>query len=133
MTYGKKIYLSVLYIVLGVSLFFLGMADVIDEFWSGFGSSLFVVGILLLIRQVRYRTNEEYKETVDIAIADERNGFLRMKAWSWAGFLFIIICAVATIILKLMGYDDLMMFASFNVCFLMILYYISYIFVKRKY
>ena len=109
------------------------MADVIDEFWSGFGSSLFVVGILLLIRQVRYRTNEEYKETVDTAIADERNNFLRMKAWSWAGYLFVMIAACATIMLKLAGKEDLMMISSGSICLVMVLYWISYMVLKKKY
>jgi len=133
MKYDKKIYLSILYIVLGALLFVLGGVVIIDEFWSGFGASFFVVGVLLLIKQIRYRANKAYRENVDIAISDERNRFLHMKSWSWAGYLFIIISAAATIILKLLGYDELMMYASFNVCFVMILYWISYLYVRRKY
>ena len=127
MKYDKKIYVSIGYIVLGAVLSGLGIAGIIDEFWNGFGFSLFVVGVLLLIKHIRYRTNKDYKESVDIAISDERNGFLRMKAWSWAGYLFIIICAVATIVFKLLNREDLMMAASFNVWFVMILYWLSFV------
>lgn len=133
MKYDKKIYLSILYIVLGALLFVLGGADMVDEYWSGFGASFLVVGVLLLIRQVRYRTSVEYKETVDTAISDERNGFLRMKAWSWAGYLFIIICAVGTVVFKLLNREDLMMAASFNVCCIIILYWLSFVYLRRKY
>ena len=128
-----KLILSVGYILLGVVLSVLGFFEKIDEFWSGFGLSFLVVGALLLFKNIRYRTDEKYKESMDIAISDERNSFLRMKAWSWAGYLAIIISSVGAIVFKLMDREDLMMVSSFNVCFVMILYYISYILVKRKY
>ena len=111
----------------------LGMAEIVDEFWSGMGSALLVMGIIRLLRFYRLKKNDSYREKMETAQTDERYQFIRMKAWSWAGYLFIMVSAVATIILRVLGQDLLSQFASFAVCLMLVLYWISYFVLKKKY
>ena len=121
------------YIVLGILLWALGIAEIVDEFWSGMGTSLLIIGVIFLIRNIKYKTNEEYREKIDIETNDERNKYISLKAWAWAGYLFVMLGAVGTIAFKLMGKEDLMMMASLSVCLIMVFYWLSYIFLKKKY
>ena len=129
----RRILASVIKIVFGIILSACGFTGVVDEFWSGMGIAFVIIGVLQLIRQIRYLSNEEYKETVDVATKDERNKYLSLKAWSWAGYCFVIIAAVATILLKLAGMEDFMMLTSRSVCLMLLLYWGAYMLLRRKY
>ncbi len=120
-------------IVIGLALLAGYFANLVDEFWSGMGAALIVVGVLFLIRQIRYKTNETYRDSVDVEVNDERNKYLSMKAWSWAGYLFVILAAVAAIVLKILGQEELVYIASGSVCLIVVLYWLSYVVLRRKY
>ena len=128
-----KLITSIVEILIGAALIILHFAQVVDEFWSGMGTALLLVGVLFLLRNIRYRRNETYRETVDVEVNDERNKYLSMKAWSWTGYLFVLIAACSTILFKLLGREDLMMFCSGSVCLIIVLYWISYLWLKKKY
>ena len=128
----KNIY-PIALIIAGLALFGLGFAEIVDEFWSGMGSALLVMGIVRLLRFYRLKKNDSYREKMETAVTDERNQFIRMKAWSWAGYLFILVSAIATIICKLLGQDLLCQFACGAVCLMLVLYWISYFVLKKKY
>ena len=121
------------YIVLGAVLLALGAADIIDAFWSGMGSALIAVGLIRSIHFFRFRKDEAYREKCELEKTDERNRFLRNKAWAWTGYLFILAAAVASIALKLLGQDLLSVAAGSAVAFTVILYWISYLILRRKY
>ena len=125
---------SIIEIVLGIILVVCCISGIIeDAYWNGMGTALVVVGVLQLIRHIKYKTNEEYKENVDIEVNDERNKYLSMKAWSWAGYLFVLIAAVAAIVFKVLGQDNMVHLASGSVCVIMLLYWGSYMILRRKY
>ena len=128
----KNIY-PILLLVAGLTLAGLGIAEIVDEFWSGMGSALAIVGALRLLRFYRLKKNESYREKMETAVTDERNQFIRMKAWSWAGYLFIMVSAVATIIFRILGQEQLSQVASYSVCLMLVLYWISYFILKKKY
>ena len=125
--------LSILYIAIGVTLIVCDCLQLVDEFWSGMGTAFAVIGVLQIIRLIRYKTNAVYKENTDTAVNDERNRFIGMKAWSWAGYLFVFIAAVATIVFKLIGQETLMFAASGSVCLIITIYWISYLILRKKY
>ena len=129
----KKNSYPIVLLVAGLVLTGLGMAEIVDEFWSGMGSALLVMGIIRLLRFYRLKKNDSYREKMETAQTDERYQFIRMKAWSWAGYLFIMVSAVATIILRVLGQDLLSQFASFAVCLMLVLYWVSYFVLKKKY
>ena len=66
-------------------------------------------------------------------MGDERNRFLTGKAWAWAGYLFVLISGVATIALKIAGQDQWSLACSYALCLLLVLYWGSYLVLKRKY
>ena len=129
----ERLIASILEIIVGAALLICSMFELVDEFWSGMGTSLLIIGIIFLIRNIKYKTNEEYREKIDIESNDERNKYISLKAWAWAGYLFVMLGAVGVIVFKLIGKEDLMMMASLSVCLIMVFYWISYIFLKKKY
>ena len=133
MKYGRKIYLSIFWVVLGAVMAACGLAGAIDGVWGTTGFTLMVVGGLQIFRQLKYRTNEEYREQVDVALEDERNRFIRSKAWAWAGYLFVVIAAVFSIALRVVGKAELADMAACGVALLVFLYWASYMVLRRKY
>lgn len=133
MKLDKRSIAYVLYIILGAVLLGFGFAGVLDSFWSGMGSALIAVGVIRLALLLRYCKDEAYREEKEIEAKDERNQFIRNKAWAWAGYLFVLIAAIATIALKLLGQDLLSRVAGFALCILMILYWLCYLVLRKKY
>ena len=97
----RVIIVDSMWIIIGTILIGLSFAGVVDSFGNGMGSGLLVVGILHLLRLHRFQKNEAYREKMEIEISDERNRFLRNKAWAWAGYLFVILAGVSCIIFKI--------------------------------
>lgn len=128
----KRLIANILEIVAGIILTVLGYSGVVDSYWSGMGTALILVGAIFLFRTLRYKTNMEYKEKVDVEVNDERNKFLRMMAWSWTGYFFVLIAAFGSIIFKILGYDQYSMMAGGAVCLLITLYWISFFILRRK-
>lgn len=129
----KSYLVSIVYLIIGVILIGLGFAGVVDEFWNGMGSALLVIGVIQLIRRHRLEKNEAYREKVEIETNDERNKFIRNKAWAWAGYLFVMIMAVASIVLRIFEQNLLSIVTSGAVCLMLVLFWGSYFFLRRKY
>lgn len=129
----KSYLVSIVYLIIGVLLIGLSFAGMVDEFWNGMGSALLVIGVIQLIRRHRLDKNEAYREKVEIETNDERNKFIRNKAWAWAGYLFVMIMAVASIVLRIFEQDLLSIATSGAVCLMLVLFWGSYVFLKRKY
>lgn len=129
----KRLIANIVEIAIGIILSVLGYMGMIDEYWTGMGTALIVVGIIFMIRQIRYQTNAEYKDSVDVEVNDERNRYLRLKAWAWAGYMLVLICAFASIIFKLLGNDQLSVMSGGCVCLLIVLYWGSYLILRKKY
>ena len=129
----RRMIVSIIWVILGAALIALAFAGKVDVFWNGMGSGLLVVGALQLLRQYRFSKNESYREKIEIEEKDERNHFIRNKAWAWAGYLFILISACSVIILKVMGQEVLSMAASGALCLMLVLYYVSYFILRKKY
>ena len=123
----------IIYLILGVLLTVLGILEVVDSFWSGMGGALIAVGAVRTIQILRYSKDKSYREKRDVEVQDERNHFIRNKAWAWAGYLFVLIAAICTIAFRLLGQDLLSMAASFAVCILLVLYWICYLILRKKY
>ena len=130
---AKSYFVSALYIILGGILIGLSFTGVVDEFWNGMGFALLIVGVIQLIRRYRLEKNEAYREKMEIEVSDERNKFIRNRAWAWAGYLFIMIMAVVCIVLRIIGKEILSMAASGAVSLMLVLFWVCYFFLKRKY
>lgn len=128
-----RMYFSIAWVIIGLTLIALSFAGKVDEFWNGMGFGMAIIGVLQLLRTHRFMKNSAYREAVEIAETDERNHFIRSKAWAWAGYLFVIIVGVSVVIFKIAGQDLLAYAACIAVGLLMVLYWIAYHVLKRKY
>lgn len=129
----KRIIANIIFILLGVALLGLGIAEIVDAFWSGMGSALIAVGVIRMVHFVRFRKDETYREQFQIDTTDERHRFIQNKAWAWTGYLFVLAAAVCSIVFKLLGQDLLSIAAGFSVCFMMVVYWLCYMFINKKY
>ncbi len=130
---SRRWIIAALYILTGIILTVCGQMEMVDEFWSGMGMALIFVGALRMFRLIRYTTDSTYKEQTDTARQDERNRFLGMKAWSWAGYLYMILAGLGTVLFKVLEMEDLMFAASGSVCVMLTLYWVSYLILRKKY
>ena len=130
---NKRLALTVFWIVLGAVLVVLTVTEVLDSsIYSGMGGALMAVGTLQLIRAVKYRKDSEYKEKVDTELGDERNRFLRMKSWSWAGYYTILIEGIGAIIAMALGERTVQLVLSYSVCLVLVIYWIAYVILSKK-
>ena len=129
----KRIIVQILEILAGILLLGLGIAGKVDEFWSGMGGALIGVGAMYLVQNIRYQKSADYRENVNTERNDERNQFLHMKAWQMAGGWFVIIAAVATFVFKFAGKEDLMMLSSGAVGLMTFMYWIFFLYLRKKF
>ena len=131
---NKRLALTVFWIVLGAVLVVLTVTEVLDSsIYSGMGGALMAVGTLQLIRAVKYRKDSEYREKVDTELGDERNRFLRMKSWSWAGYFTILIEGIGAIIAMALGERTVQLVLSYSVWLVLVIYWIAYVILSKKY
>ena len=131
---NRKLAMSIFWVVLGAVLMGLSLAGVLENnYYSGMGSALFVVGILQIGRNLKYRKDDDYREKIDTEFKDERNAFLRMKSWSWAGYCTILAEAVGVVVAQLAGQRTISLVLSYSVCFIILVYWVAYLILKRKY
>jgi hypothetical protein len=130
---SKRFIAFIIEIVIGVALIVCSAMGWLDSYWSGMGTALIFVGAIFMFQRIRYIKDETYRENVDVEAKDERNRYIRTKAWSWAGYWFVMISAVASIVLKLVGLDEYSVIAGGSVCVLVLLYWLSYFILRKKY
>jgi hypothetical protein len=131
---NKRLALSIFWIILGATLFILSINEVIDSaLYSGMGGALMAVGILQVIRHLKYQKDPTYKEKIDIEFTDERIKYIRMKAWSWAGYLVILIEAIAAVVAAILGYHIIQEILFYSICLVVSIYWISYFVLSKKY
>lgn len=131
---NKKLALSVFWVLLGLTLVVLSVVDVLDSApYSGMGGGLAAVGALQVWRNLKYRKDAEYREKIDTEASDERNRFLRMKSWSWAGYTAILAEGIGAVIAMAMGEQTIQLVLSYCVCLLIAVYYVAYVILSRKY
>ena len=77
-----RIAANVLEILLGAGLLIGNAMGHVNEYWSGLGTALIIVGGVFLWKQFRYRTDKDYREAIDTQNNDERNRHIRIIAYS---------------------------------------------------
>lgn len=129
----EKFFINIFWVVIGVVLLGCGIAGIVDYFWSGMGGALIGVGVIQIIKYIKYCKNPEYREKMEIERNDERNKFIGGRAWAWAGYFYVMINAVGTIAFKIMENDLLSQYCAYSVCIILVLYWLSFLFLRKKY
>ncbi len=131
---NKRLALSIFWVVAGATLMVLSIAEVLDSsLWSGMGGAFTAVGILQTIRHIRYRKDPAYREKIDTEVHDERNRWIRMKSWSWTGYIVIMVEGIGCIAAMILGEHMIQQILSYSVCLMLCVYWISYLILSRKY
>ena len=133
MTLNKRLVLSIFWLILGIALIVLSALDILDStMWSGMGGGLCGVAVLQIVRNLRLRRSEAYREKEEIAVNDERNRYLRLKAWSWAGYLFVLASGAANIVLLILRLRAYAVMMSFCLCFVLFTYCAAYYILQHR-
>ncbi len=131
---NKRLALSIFWVVLGLTLIVLSVTEVLDSsVYAGMGGALTTVGALQTLRIVRSRKDEGYREKVDTEVSDERNRFLREKSWAWTGYIVVMAEALGSVAAMILGQRSIQMMLSYSVCLLLVVYWIVYIVLSKKY
>ena len=131
---NRRLALSVFWVILGAVLLGLSFAEILDSsLYAGMGGALMAVGAVQIIRNLRYRKNPDYREQIDTEASDERNRFLRMMSWSWAGYIVVLIEAVGVVATLVLGQSTIRQVLASSVCLILVVYWIAYLVLSRKY
>ena len=131
---NKRLALSAFWVVLGAALLVLSVAEVLDSsVYAGMGGALIAVGVLQVLRNLRYRKDSDYREKIDTEAGDERNSFLRMKSWAWTGYIVVLAEGVGAVIAMVMGRHLVQEVLLYSVCLIVGIYWITYMILARKY
>ncbi len=118
----------------GIVLYILAeFMTLIDHFWSGMGLGFVVVSGLRLVQIVRYKNNDAYAKKITVKNNDERNQFLANEARSTTFYYSILLEAVAIIVLYIMQKAEVAQVITMVLCGQLIIYWVSYTFLKSKY
>ncbi len=119
---NKKLALSIFWVVLGLTLFILSVAEVLDDsVYAGMGA-----------RNLKYRRDPEYREKIDIEAGDERNKTIRMQSWAWTGYLFILVAAIASVVAYFMGQLVVQQTLCYSICFMLVVYWLANVILNKR-
>ncbi len=131
---NRKLVVNAVLLLAGIVIWTLAFLGKIPaEMWSGIGAALVVIEALQIRRNLKYRTDPEYKKKIDIEASDERNAYIRMKAWSWTGYIFILGAAAISLVLFLTGQTLAGQILNYCMCASLLIYYVTYLVLSRKY
>ena len=91
------------------------------------------VAVVRLILMYRYSRNEEYRKAVEISNKDERNKFLATQARNWTMYFTVLILSALCFAFQVAGQTLLSECCGFIVCGMMVIYWIAYLILRRKY
>ena len=130
----QRLYIALSYIAIGIALI---AADVLNhfenQFFFSFGMTLTVMGLLRLLRHRKITKDDASIHRQEVAETDERTLMMAEKARSWAFSYSIMIAGIAVIVLSLLGKHDTVQPFAWYVCGQIGLFWICWLFARKKY
>ena len=130
---NKRFIAYIVLVALGIGLIIAGCMEMVDNYWSGFGGGIVGVAAVRLILMYRYSRNEEYRKAVEISNKDERNKFIATQARNWTMYFTVLGLAALCIIFQIAGQALLSRFCGLTICGMMLIYWLAYLVLRRKY
>ncbi|MBR3949566.1 MAG: DUF2178 domain-containing protein [Oscillospiraceae bacterium] len=125
---------AVSYIVIGLILLLSAcLTNFENHFLTAYGIALVLMGILRLIRHRKITASEQTIRRQELAETDERTRMIAERARSWAFSLTILLAGIAVIVLSLLGRHEEALPFSWLVCGMVVLYWLCWYFVQKKY
>lgn len=127
-----RLWLSVSYILIGIAVIvFANIFEADNSGLWGIGLGLAVCGVARLRQYFLITKNEETIRKQQIAESDERNIAISNKAKSIAFGVYVMATCIAIIVLSIMKQTALTALLGYTVCFLLVVYWISYLIIRK--
>ena len=130
----QRLYIALSYIAIGIALI---AADVLNHFENtfifSFGVTMLVMGVIRLIRHWKITKDDASIRKQELSETDERIRMISERARSWAFSYSIMIAGIAVIVLSLLGKHDAALPFAWYVCGMVVLYWIFWLILRKKY
>ena len=128
-----RLFVAISYLILGIAMIVVfNVIKTDNSFFSSFGFALTVIGIARIRNYFLITKDEETITKVQIAENDERNISIANKAKSVAFLAYILVVCTSITILYALNKTQLAFILSGTVCFLLLVYWISYWIISKK-
>ena len=128
-----RLYTAIIYFILGVTIIVGAFATKPNnDFISSFGLVLVVIGIARIRNYFIITKSEETIKKQQIAETDERNILIMHKARSATFLIYVLISAIAVIILSFLNMYNIAKWISYSVSLLIVIYWICYWVYQKK-
>ena len=130
----QRLIVAVSYMVIGAVLVFTDAVTGFENvFFFSFGIALTVMGVLRLFQYRKITRNAQTMRKQELAESDERTRMMSEKARSWAFTLSITGAGVWVIVQNLLGHHEEALPYAWFVCGMVVLYWISFVIIRKKY
>ena len=130
----QRLWIAISYIALGLILV---TADAVNHFenyfFSSFGLALVIMGILRIIRHRKIMRDDQSLRKQELAESDERIRMIAERARSWVFSLSVTGAGLLVIVLNILGHHDAALPFAWYVCGMVVLYWICYSVIDKKY
>jgi len=130
----KRLLVNLFWAVFGLGMIlYCFFTDTNNTYPFSLGIAFIIIGI---IRTIQYRqtvTDEKVLREKEIQEKDERNQMIAERAKSWVFSFSIIAAGTLVIILNLLGYHDEALPFAWYVCGMVVLYWICWNIIRKKY
>lgn len=121
-------------IFIGITLYISAeLFAIIDRFWSGMGLGFVIVSAMRLVQIGRFKNDAEYAKKLTVKYSDERNQYISNKSRSHTFYYSILVEALASIVFEIMKMSEVAQVIGMILCAQVIIYWITYYFLKSKY
>ena len=128
-----RLFVAISYLILGIAMIVVfNIIKTENNFFSSFGFALAVIGIARIRNYFLITKDEETIAKKQIAENDERNISIANKAKSFAFLAYILVVCTSITILYALNKTQLAFILSGTVCFLLLVYWISYWIISKK-
>lgn len=128
-----RLFVAISYVILGIAMIVIfNIIKTENNFLSSFGFALTVIGIARIRNYFLITKDEETITKRQIAENDERNISIANKAKSVAFLAYILVVCTSITILYVLNKTQLAFILSGTVCFLLLVYWISYWIISKK-
>ncbi len=138
MEYKKKLKIR---LIISIVLLAIGIGIIItssilgdkNNFFSPFGLALATISIVRIRNYFIITKSEERLKKQEIAERDERNLLIANKAKSISFYIYTILSCLSVIALQLLNKNEFATYISMSICVMLLIYWISYLIIRKKY
>ena len=127
-----RLYLAIAYIVIGLAMIVVfNIMENSNEFLSTLGLVLVVTGVVRWRNYRRITKTEETMKAQEIKETDERNVAIVQKARNIAFVIFVMVLALAIIVLQFLNLALYVQLLFAVMCVLLAIYWVSYLIIRK--